>query len=121
MAVEVIGRSIQIPQGDTGVVKFLVEKTEIGESDRALFTVASRSRGTILRKVLTPGEEEGVFRLPFVYEDTAALKPDSYEWSLRVARNGTFNEKGRITDVGELHTPILKGRLTVLPVAGGAR
>ena len=121
MSVEANGMSIRIPQGDTGNVKFVVEKGEISEEDKAVFTVANRSGVAILRKILSPNMGDEAFHLPFVYEDTSTLKPDSYEWSLRVVRDGDFDDKGRITAVHGSHTPILKGRLTVLPVAGGAR
>lgn len=121
MAVEANGMLIRIPQGDTGNVKFVAEEGEIADGDKALFTVASRSGGALLRKVLTPNMSDRAFHLPFVYEDTATMKPDTYEWSLRVVRDGTFDDKGRITAVHGSHTPILRGKLTILPVAGGAR
>lgn len=121
MAVEASGMLIRIPQGDTGNVKFVVEQGEIADGDKAVFTVASRSGGVILRKILTPNMGDLAFHLPFVYEDTVGLKPDSYEWSLRVVRDGEFDSKGKITAVHGLHTPILRGKLTVQPVAGGAR
>lgn len=121
MAVEANGMLIRVPQGDTGHVKFVTEKGEAMTGDVALFTVASRSGGAILRKVLALDEKEMAFNLPFVYDDTATLKPDNYEWSLRVVHDGKLDDKGRIVSAQGSHTPVLKGKLTVLPVAGGAR
>ena len=120
MAVEAMGNTIRVPQGDTGVVKFVPEESEIGADDRALFTIASRNGAAILRKVIAP-QENGEFHLPFVYEDTARMKPDTYEWSLRVVRNGMFDANGKIVSVDAVHTPVMLGKMTVLPVAGGAR
>ena len=121
MSVEARGMQIRIPQGDTGNVKFVAENGGLAESDRGVFTLASRSGAAILRKVLEPNLGDEAFHLPFVYEDTATLKPDTYEWSFRVVRGGEFDAKGRITDVHGSHTPILKGRLVIQAVAGGAR
>jgi hypothetical protein len=121
MAVEAMGMQIRIPQGDTGSVKFVYEKGEVSDVDRALFTVAGRNGGAIMRKVLSPNDSDSAFHLPFTYEETSGMKPDSYDWSLRVVRDGTFDANGRITGVQGSHTAILKGKLTILPVAGGAR
>lgn len=121
MAVEAMGMQIRIPQGDTGCVKFVYESGEVTEEDRALFTIAGRNGGAMLRKVLSPNESDHAFHLPFTYQETASMKPDSYDWSLRVVRKGTLDVNGKITDVQGSHTAILKGKLTILPVAGGAR
>lgn len=121
MAVEAMGMQIRIPQGDTGSVKFLYEKGEVMQEDRALFTVVSRSGAQVLRKVLSPDMNENAFWLPFAYEETAKLKPDNYEWSLRLVRGGAFDASGRITDAQHCHTAIAAGRLTVLEVAGGPK
>ena len=120
MAVQAMGMQIRIPQGDTGCVKFVADGALV-ESDRALFTVARRGGGVILRKVLAPDTGDSAFHMAFVYEDTAKLKPDSYEWSLRVVRGGVLDGDGRLEDTQGSHTAILRGTLTILPVAGGAR
>lgn len=119
MAVETSGTTIWVPQGDTGVVKFVVEQGTLAECDKGLFTVVRRDGATILRKVLSP--DEGGYFLPIVHEDTAGLKPDTYEWSLRIVRDGMFDANGRLTAVRGVHTPVLRGRLAVQRVAGGAR
>lgn len=119
MAVETSGTTIWVPQGDTGVVKFVVEQGALTEDDKGLFTVVRRDGVTILRKVLPP-DEDGYF-LPIVHEDTAGLKAGTYEWSLRIVREGMFDTNGRLTVVRGVHTPVLRGRLAVQHVAGGAR
>lgn len=129
MAVEAMGMQIRIPQGDTGNVKFVADSGnmniasngKIEPEDRALFTIVSRSGAMILRKVLSPNEELTEFQLPFVYDDTAKLKPDTYEWSLRIVREGVFDANGRITSVKNVHTPVMAGKFIVMPVAGGAK
>ena len=121
MAVEAMGMQIRIPQGDTGSVKFTYDKGEVSAEDRALFTVANQSGAPILRKVLSSNDTDLAFHLPFAYDETSGMKPGSYDWSLRVVRGGTFDANGKITAVKGSHTAILKGKLTILPVAGGAR
>lgn len=121
MAVEAMGMQIRIPQGDTGVVKFTYDKGEVSGEAKALFTIANRNGIIILRKVLRPDENESEFHLPFTYEETANLKPDSYDWSLRVVENGAFDANGKIVSAKASHTPVLCGKLTILPVAGGAK
>lgn len=121
MAVEAMGMQIRIPQGDTGTVKFTYDKEELSGEARAVFTVANRSGGTLLRKVLAPEENEAAFQLPFTYEETANMKPDSYDWSLRVVEDGTFDANGKLRSAKASHTPVLNGKLTILPVAGGAK
>ena len=96
MAVKAMGMQIQIPQGDTGCVKFVYESGMVQEKDRALFTIASRSGVPILRKVLSPTDRDSAFYLPFTHEETVGLKPDSYEWSLRVVRGAALDTSGRI-------------------------
>jgi len=121
MAVEAMGMQIRIPQGDTGTVKFVCDKGDVSHSDRALFTIANRNGAAILRKVLSLNESDSAFHLPFTYEETAALKPDSYDWSLRVVSEGILDISGKIRDAKASHTPVLCGKLMILPVAGGAR
>ena len=121
MAVEVHGTLIRIPQGDTGNVKFVADKGEITGEDKGVFTLARRDGTALLRKILPPDLEAGAFHMAFVYEDTAKLRPDSYEWSLRVVRGGKLDASGRLEDTQGSHTAILRGTLTILPVAGGAR
>jgi len=121
MAVEAMGMQIRIPQGDTGTVKFTYDKGELSGEARALFTIANRSGSTILRKILSREENDCAFYLPFTYEETASLKPDSYDWSLRVVEDGTFDASGKLRSAKASHTPVLCGRLTILPVAGGAK
>lgn len=120
MAVQASGTQIRIPQGDTGNVKFAADGA-LSDSDRALFTLARRDGGVILRKVLPPDLVGNAFHMAFVYEDTSKLRPDNYEWSLRVVRGGVLDSSGKLTDAQGSHTPILRGTLTIQSVAGGAR
>ena len=120
MAVEVNWTMIRIPQGDTGNVKFVADG-ELSESDKALFTIARRDGSAVLRKVLSVDASDKAFHLPFAYSETARMRPDSYEWSLRVVRGGAFDAGGKLNSAQGSHTPVLKGQLTVMEVAGGAR
>ena len=121
MAIDVYGTRMRMAQGDTGSVKFAVETGEITDADKGVFTLARRDGTAILRKILPPDLKENAFPMALVYEDTVKLKPDSYEWSLRVVRDGTFDAGGRLTGAQSAHTPVLRGTLDVMKVAGGAR
>lgn len=121
MAVEVHGTLIRIPQGDTGNVTFVADRGEIADGDKGVFTLARRDGTALLRKRLPPDPEAGAFHMAFVYEDTAKLRPGSYEWSFRVVRGGAFDANGRLTGAQGSHTAVLKGQLNVMEVAGGAR
>lgn len=121
MGIKVSGNLIQIPQGDTGAVKFVFDAGMAAQEDRAVFTLAQHGGPAIMRKILTPNLNDGAFHMMFVHEDTAKLRPDSYEWSLRVVRGGSFDAAGRLTSVQGQHTAVLSGRLAVLRVAGGAK
>lgn len=121
MAIEVNGTMLRIPQGDTGMVKFVAEEGELSQEDLGVFTLARRGGAAILRKVLPPDMDEHAFSMMFVYEDTVKLKPGGYEWSLRVVRGGTFDESGRLTDAQGQHTAVIRGKMNVLGCAGGAR
>ena len=121
MAVEVSGTMIRIPQGDTGLVRFMADKGEIEQGDTAVFTLAHRGGAAILRKVLEADMEQQAFTMMFVHEDTARLRPDHYEWSLRIVRSGKFDADGRLLDAKGQHTAVLSGRLSVLGYAGGVR
>lgn len=120
MAVRATGTRIEIPQGDTGSLRFVAD-VALTEDDRALFTVAGPHGGVLLRRVLSPDDEGCAFELAFSYRETASIQPGCYEWSLRLIRDGRLDDKGRITSARDSHTAVLCGRLVVLPVAGGAR
>lgn len=121
MAVEVLNeRVIRLPQGDTGMVRFVADEP-VQEADRGVFTVARRDGRPVLRKIIAPDAETNSFAMALVYEDTANLHPDSYEWSFRLVRGGKFDETGRIMEANWVSTGVLEGRMTVLAIAGGAR
>ena len=121
MAVEVYGSTICMPQGDTGCVKFVPEGGEVRDNDKGIFTITRRNGPALLRKILPLNSSSRVFDMAFTHEETAGMKPDDYEWSFSLVRDGEFGADGRLTTAQMKHTPILKGKLTVLPVAGGAK
>ncbi|MBQ8618245.1 MAG: hypothetical protein IJ418_12175 [Clostridia bacterium] len=121
MGVRISGNLIQIPQGDTGSVKFVFEEGTAAEKDRAVFTLVRHGGPVIMRKILTPNLGDHAFHMMFVHDDTANLRPDTYEWSLRVVRGAVFDANGRLMSVQGQHTAVLSGRMAVLRVAGGAK
>ena len=121
MAVEVMGTLIQIPQGDTGAVKFVPVQGTIAAGDMGVFTLAKRDGTPILRKLIEPDEQDNAFHMMFVHKDTALLRPGAYMWSMRVVRGGIFDAGGKLSDAQGMHTAVIRGRLVVLAVAGGAK
>ena len=121
MAVEVHGTSIRIPQGDTGLVKFVCEGETVSDGMVGIFTVARRDGEAILRKLLPAVTETNSFDMAFAYGDTDKMRPDSYEWSFRVAGEGVFDTSGRLTGAKSLNTQVVKGVLHIVRVAGGSR
>ena len=113
---KVCGRTIQVSQGDTGVLHFDVEDMPLGKRDRAVFTVKKRTGGVIMRKIAAP--EGNVFRIPFVNADTQSWKPDTYEWDLRIVLDPVYGAGGDVTDGREVITPFPPGALMVMKVVG---
>lgn len=121
MAIEVSGTLIRIPQGDTGTVKFAVQKGRLSEEDQGVFTLARRDGPAILRKILPPDLKENAFHMTLVHEDTEKLHLGQYDWSMRVIRGGTFDGEGRLTSVQSQNTVVLRGKMSVMNFAGGVR
>ena len=121
MAVEVMGTLIQIPQGDTGAVKFVPVQGTIAAGDMGVFTLTKRDGTPILRKLIEPDEQDNAFHMMFVHKDTALLRPGAYTWSMRVVRGGIFDAGGKLSDAQGMHTAVIMGRLVILAVAGGAK
>lgn len=119
MAVEVLNeRVIRLPQGDTGVVRFVAE-APVSSEDKGVFTLARRNGAAILRKILPIDADGESFVMAFTHEDTANLRPDRYEWSFRIVRSATAG--GELAGIERQGTPIRAGRLIVARVAGGVR
>ena len=113
---ELYGRTIRLSRGDTGVIPFRVEGVTLTDSDRAVFTVKSRSGQVILQKVLAPDGE--LFYMPFVNDETDDMKPGVYEWDLRVVLGAQLNSKGAVTDGREVITPWPPSKFEVSKVVG---
>lgn len=121
MAIDVMGNMIRMPVGDTGTIKFVAEEGSLIESDKGVFTLARRDGTPILRQILPPDVEANAFHMQIAYEDTAKLRPDSYEWSFAIVRDAVFDASGKLLDVKGKHTAVLCGKLSIMPVAGGRR
>lgn len=119
MAITISGNMIQMPQGDTGPVAFVVKRGEATTEDTGVFTLAQRDGMPILRKVIAPSGN--TFHMMFTYADTAKLRPDNYRWSFRVLRNPQFDTHGNLLNTQGQHTPVMEGRMMIFPVAGGVR
>ena len=121
MAIEVHGSMIRVPQGDTGIIKFVADDGEITEQDKGVFTLARRDGTAVLRQILQPDMETKTFQTALAYEDTEKLRPGTYAWSFAMVKDAVFDDGGRLTDAKSKHTAVLMGRMDILPVAGGMK
>lgn len=121
MAIQILGRTIRLPRGETDLVKFKVTGAKITDQHRAVFTLARQNGEIVLRKVLPPNVEEQSFGMMFVYADTADLKTGTYDWSLRVMLDLEISAEGRIEGARGQATLEDRGRFELGQVAGGAR
>lgn len=113
---DVIGRRIVLSPGDTGVVSFVPEDMQVGEGDRAVFTVSGRGGRLMLEKVAAP--EGNVFHVPFLSGDTDSWRAGEYLWDIRVVRSAVVDEGGRVTDGAEVITPFPPSPLVIAKAVG---
>lgn len=113
---EVNGRMIRISRGDTGLIAFETDGASLTEKDRAVFTVKRRNGGMVMQKVIAP--EDGKILLPFISSDTEKLRPDTYEWDIRLVIEAIEDEAGRVTDGREVLTPFPPGEFTIVRTVG---
>lgn len=113
---ETNGRTIRLSPGDTGIIGFLVEGTQVWENDLAVFTVRRRNGELMMEKVLSP--EENSYRLPFLNSDTERWREGEYMWDLRIALDAQTDAQGHVTDGREVITPFPPGVLRIVKVVG---
>lgn len=123
---QVIGTSVRLTQGDSGLLTVAMDGHQLTENDRAVFTLAKALRGngdykkigpTVLEAVLAPEIGRNVFQMPFVSEDTEELPVGRYLWDVRVYIDAEMTD-GRVTDGREVFTPFPPGRFTVERTVG---
>lgn len=113
---ETNGRTIRLSAGDTGLIGFEVEGTQVGENDLAVFTVRRRNGELMMEKVLPP--EENVYKLPFLNTDTEKWREGEYLWDLRVALGAQIDAQGHVTGGREVITPFPPSVLRIVKVVG---
>lgn len=113
---EANGNRIRISRGDTGVLTFTANGTQLTENDRAVFTIRRRNGGVVLEKTIIP-EDNRVY-VPFTNEETQRLREGDYEWDIRYALDAVLDSDGRVTDGREVITPMRPGTLTIERVVG---
>lgn len=123
---EMVGTSVHLSQGDSGLITIAVDVAQLTDRDRAVFTLAKALRGngdykkigpTVLEAVLTPDTKRNVFQMPFVHEDTKELPVGKYLWDVRVYIDAEM-EDGWVTGGQEVLTPFKPSRLTVERTVG---
>lgn len=112
---DVLGRTIRISRGDTGLIRFAAEGAELSEKDLCVFTVKRRSGGTVMEKVIEP--EEGAYLIPFTTADTEIPVGD-YEWDIRIALDAVTDGTGRVTGGREIITPWPPATLKIVKAVG---
>lgn len=113
---EVLGRTIRISRGDTGLIAFEADGAELSESDLCVFTVRRRSGGVVMEKVIEP--EENVYLIPFTNAETEKMQAGDYEWDVRIALDAVTDSTGRVTGGREIITPWPPSRLTIMKAVG---
>ena len=112
---DVMGRTIRISRGDTGLIRFSAEGLELTEKDLCVFTVKRRSGGTVLEKVIEP--EENAYLIPFTNAETEIPVGD-YEWDIRIALDAVTDGTGRVTGGREVITPWPPATLRITKAVG---
>lgn len=112
---DVLGRTIRISRGDTGLIRFAAEGVDLTEKDLCVFTVRRRNGGTVLEKVIEP--EENAYLIPFTNEDTE-IPVDDYEWDIRIALDAVTDNTGRVTGGREIITPWAPATLKIVKAVG---
>ena len=100
---DVMGRTIRISRGDTGLIRFAIEGVVLTEKDLCVFTVKRRSGGTVMEKVIEP--EDNAYLVPFTNEETERTQVGDYEWDIRIALDATTDGMGRVNGGREIITP----------------
>lgn len=113
---DVSGRLIRVSRGDTGLITFEAEGIDLTENDRAVFKVKNLSGDVMMEKVIAP--ERNRVTVPFVHEDTEALKPGRYEWDIRYVIDAVEDGDGRVTDGREVLTPFPPGEFRIERTVG---
>lgn len=112
---DVLGRTIRISRGDTGLIRFEAEGAELTEKDLCVFTVRRRSGGTAMEKIIEP--EDGAYLIPFTNADTEIPVGD-YEWDIRIALDAVTDGAGRVTGGREVITPWPPSTLKIVKAVG---
>ena len=100
---DIMGRTIRISRGDTGLIRLPVDGVTLTEKDLCVFTVKRRSGGKVLEKVIEP--EDNAYLVPFTNEETERMQVGDYEWEIRIALNATTDGMGRVNGGREIITP----------------
>lgn len=113
---DVMGRTIRISRGDTGLIRFAIEGVDLTQSDLCVFTVRRRSGGTVMEKVIEP--EDGAYLVPFTNEETEKMQVGEYAWDIRIALDAVTDGTGRVTGGREIITPWPPAPLKITKVVG---
>lgn len=113
---DVLGRTIRISRGDTGVIRFLADGIELTANDLCVFTVKRRSGSVVMEKVIAP--EENAYFIPFTNEETERMQADDYLWDIRIALDAVTDDTGRVTGGREVLTPWAPGVFKIVKVVG---
>lgn len=112
---DVLGRTIRISRGDTGLIRFAADGIDLAEKDLCVFTVKRRSGGTVMEKVIEP--EQNAYLIPFTNADTEIPVGD-YEWDIRIALDAKTDGTGRVTGGREILTPWPPATLKIVKAVG---
>lgn len=113
---DVLGRTIRISRGDTGLIRFAADGIALTEYDLCVFTVKRRSGGTVIEKAVEP--EDNAYLIPFTNEETEKMQVGDYDWDIRIALDAKTDGTGRVTGGREILTPWPPATLKIVKAVG---
>ena len=95
---------ITMHRGDTGSMTFTFTGYDWTQDDfRALFSMKKDSQ--TVKEQITRIPSSGMVTVTFANEDTDYLTPGTYEYDVRIVRNPTFDNDGKLTSGTFVRTP----------------
>jgi hypothetical protein len=97
------GKTVEMVQGNTGTLRFVLTGYTFGNNDRVKFTMRSKG-GTIVKNVICE-VVDGAIEVPFANSDTDCLQPGKYRYAITAATDPVYDQGGDVTGGSGVCTP----------------
>ena len=97
------GKTVEMIQGNTGTLRFVLTGYSFGNNDRVKFTMRNQG-GTVIKNVICE-VVDGAIEIPFVNEDTDYLTPGNYRYAITAATDPVYDTEGDIIGGSGVDTP----------------